>query len=121
MSIDNFGTGYSNMLLLQNLPARELKIDRSFMKDIRDDSKNVKIVSSIIHIAHSMNMNVVAEGIETEEQQRLLTQLGCDALQGSLFSEPVPPQDIDAALGRLPFTHATSGTVAPPVPFDETW
>ncbi|WP_421355250.1 putative bifunctional diguanylate cyclase/phosphodiesterase [Pseudocitrobacter faecalis] len=116
VSIDNFGTGYSNMLLLQNLPARELKIDRSFMKDMRDDSKNVKIVSSIIHIAHSMNMNVVAEGVETEDQQRLLTQLGCDALQGSFFSEPLPPQDIDAALSRMPFNITTTSSVAPPIP-----
>lgn len=116
VSIDNFGTGYSNMLLLQNLPARELKIDRSFMKDMRDDSKNVKIVSSIIHIAHSMNMNVVAEGVETEDQQRLLTQLGCDALQGSFFSEPLPPQDIDAALSQMPFNITTMSSVAPPIP-----
>ncbi|WP_411914237.1 EAL domain-containing protein [Pseudocitrobacter cyperus] len=116
VSIDNFGTGYSNMLLLQTLPARELKIDRSFIKDIRDDSKNVKIVSSIIHIAHSMNMNVVADGIETEEQQRLLTQLGCDALQGSLFCEALPPQDIEAALSRMPFNSRAANTATAPIP-----
>lgn len=115
VSIDNFGTGYSNMLTLQNLPARELKIDRSFMKDIREGSKNVKIVSSMIHIAHAMNMNVVAEGIETEEQQRLLASLGCDALQGAFFGEPVPAQEIDAALGRMPFTSTGLSTVVPPV------
>jgi diguanylate cyclase (GGDEF) domain len=115
MSIDNFGTGYSNMLTLQNLPARELKIDKSFMKDIRENSKNVKIVSSMIDIAHSMNMNVVAEGIENEEQQRLLTRLGCDALQGALFSEPVPPADIELTLSRMPFNITSVSTLAPPI------
>lgn len=114
VSIDNFGTGYSNMLTLQNLPARELKIDKSFMKDIRENSKNVKIVSSMIDIAHSMNMNVVAEGIENEEQQRLLTRLGCDALQGTYFCDPLAPADIEVTLSRMPCNIASPSTA--PVP-----
>ncbi len=76
VAIDDFGTGYSNMLMLKKLPATELKIDKSFVKDIRDNSRNVKIVSTIIDIAHSMNMHVVAEGIETQEQHALLTHPG---------------------------------------------
>lgn len=94
VSIDDFGTGYSNMLMLKNLPARELKIDKSFIRDLHDNNKNVRIVATIIDIAHAMNMKVVAEGIETEEQQRLLTSLGCGVLQGFLFSQAVPPEHI---------------------------
>lgn len=94
VSIDDFGTGYSNMLMLKNLPARELKIDKSFIRDLHDNNKNVRIVATIIDIAHAMNMKVVAEGIETEEQQRLLTSLGCGVLQGFLFSQAVPPEQL---------------------------
>lgn len=101
VSIDDFGTGYSNMLTLKNLPARELKIDKSFVRDIRDNSKNVKIVSTIIDIAHSMNMNVVAEGIETQDQQQLLTSLGCGYLQGFLFAKALPAKEIPQLLATL--------------------
>ncbi|NLR52533.1 EAL domain-containing protein [Citrobacter freundii] len=94
VSIDDFGTGYSNILMLKSLPARELKIDRVFVKDINENSKNTKIVSTIIDIAHSMNMQVVAEGIETQEQEILLTQMGCGVLQGFLFAKPLPAHQI---------------------------
>lgn len=101
VSIDDFGTGYSNMLTLKNLPARELKIDKSFVRDIRDNSKNVKIVATIIDIAHSMNMNVVAEGIETQDQQQLLTSLGCGYLQGFLFARALPAKEIPQLLTQI--------------------
>ncbi|MCS2172744.1 EAL domain-containing protein [Scandinavium sp. TWS1a] len=101
VSIDDFGTGYSNMLTLKNLPARELKIDKSFVRDIRDNSKNVKIVATIIDIAHSMNMHVVAEGIETQDQQQLLTSLGCGYLQGFLFSKALPVKEIPQLLAQI--------------------
>jgi diguanylate cyclase (GGDEF)-like protein len=106
VSIDDFGTGYSNMLTLKNLPARELKIDKRVVKDIRENGKNIKIVSAIIDIAHTMNMNVVAEGIETREQQQLLTQMGCGQLQGFLLARPVPAQEIPDLLANLPFRMA---------------
>lgn len=80
--------------MLKSLPARELKIDRIFVKDISENSKNTKIVSTIIDIAHSMNMRVVAEGIETREQELLLTQMGCSMLQGFLFAKPLPAHKI---------------------------
>lgn len=98
VSIDDFGTGYSNILMLKSLPARELKIDRIFVKDISENSKNTKIVSTIIDIAHSMNMSVVAEGIETPEQEELLTQMGCGVLQGFLFAKPLPAHRIHELL-----------------------
>ncbi|MBA4712293.1 MULTISPECIES: bifunctional diguanylate cyclase/phosphodiesterase [Citrobacter] len=94
VSIDDFGTGYSNILMLKSLPARELKIDRIFVKDISENDKNTKIVSTIIDIAHSMNMRVVAEGIETQEQETLLTQMGCGVLQGFLYAKPLPAHKI---------------------------
>ena len=94
VSIDDFGTGYSNILMLKSLPARELKIDRIFVKDISENSKNTKIVSTIIDIAHSMNMRVVAEGIETQEQETLLTQMSCGVLQGFLYAKPLPAHKI---------------------------
>ncbi len=111
VSIDDFGTGYSNMLTLKNLPARELKIDKSFVRDIRDNSKNVKIVATIIDIAHSMNMHVVAEGIETQDQQQLLTSLGCGYLQGFLFSKALPVKEIPQLLAQI--ESAKNITVAP--------
>jgi len=106
VAIDDFGTGYSNMLMLKRLPATELKIDRSFVKDIRDNSRNVKIVSTIIDIAHSMNMHVVAEGIETAEQQALLTNMGCAYLQGFLFARPLPVDKVSALLQQNRFNQA---------------
>ncbi|WP_039056028.1 EAL domain-containing protein [Enterobacter sp. Bisph1] len=106
VAIDDFGTGYSNMLMLKRLPATELKIDRSFVKDIRDNSRNVKIVSTIIDIAHSMNMHVVAEGIETVEQQALLTNMGCAYLQGFLYARPMPVEKVSALLEQNNFHYS---------------
>lgn len=88
------------MLMLKSLPARELKIDRIFIKDINENNKSSKIVSTIIDIAHSMNLRVVAEGIETPEQERLLTQMGCGVLQGFLYAQPIPVQQIPTLLQR---------------------
>ncbi|ESN13468.1 diguanylate cyclase/phosphodiesterase [Enterobacter sp. MGH 24] len=94
VSIDDFGTGYSNLLMLSVLPAKELKIDRSFVTSMLENEKSYKLVETIISIARTMEMNVVAEGIETEEQQAVLTRLGCDYLQGYLFSRPLPADQV---------------------------
>ena len=94
VSIDDFGTGYSNLLMLSVLPANELKIDRSFVTSMLENEKSYKLVETIISIARTMEMNVVAEGIETEEQQAVLTRLGCDYLQGYLFSRPLPAEQV---------------------------
>ncbi|MEZ6874842.1 putative bifunctional diguanylate cyclase/phosphodiesterase [Enterobacter sp. KBR-315C3_2022] len=94
VSIDDFGTGYSNLLMLSVLPAKELKIDKSFISSMLENNKNRKLVETIVNIAKTMEMNVVAEGIETEEQQNILTALGCDYLQGYLFSPPLPAEQI---------------------------
>ncbi|MCB4613215.1 putative bifunctional diguanylate cyclase/phosphodiesterase [Enterobacter asburiae] len=94
VSIDDFGTGYSNLLMLSVLPAKELKIYRSFVTSMLENEKSYKLVETIISIARTMEMNVVAEGIETEEQQAVLTRLGCDYLQGYLFSRPLPAEQV---------------------------
>ncbi|HDR2792680.1 MULTISPECIES: putative bifunctional diguanylate cyclase/phosphodiesterase [Enterobacter] len=94
VSIDDFGTGYSNLLMLSVLPAKELKIDKSFVSSMLENEKSRKLVETIINIARTMEMNVVAEGIETEEQQAALTDLGCDFLQGFLFSRPLPAEQV---------------------------
>ncbi|MFS2221071.1 EAL domain-containing protein [Pantoea sp. B65] len=95
-SIDDFGTGYSSLLYLKRLPASELKIDRAFVNELRADTEDATIVSAIVALAQSLNLKVVAEGVETEEQQAFLTGLGCNTLQGFLLGRPVPPEQIDA-------------------------
>ena len=89
ISIDDFGTGYSSLAYLKHLPVNKLKIDRSFISHITEDSRVQAIVTSVIHLAHSLGMQVVAEGVETQEQLNQLQALDCELLQGFLFSKPV--------------------------------
>ena len=93
-SIDDFGTGYSSLLYLKRLPASELKIDRAFVNELQAKSEDATIVSAIVALAQSLDLKVVAEGVETQEQQAFLTGLGCDTLQGYLLGKPVPPDRI---------------------------
>ena len=90
LSIDDFGTGYSSLAYLKKLPASELKIDQSFIKDMAHNSDDATIVHSIIALAHSLGLKVVAEGIETAEVLEVLGILGCDTAQGSYMSPPLP-------------------------------
>jgi EAL domain-containing protein (putative c-di-GMP-specific phosphodiesterase class I) len=89
VAIDDFGTGFSSLSYLSKLPVDTLKIDRSFVIDMTAGSQELALVSTIINLAHSFNLNVVAEGVETEEQSRLLRLMNCDEMQGYLFSKPV--------------------------------
>ena len=91
-SIDNFGTGYSNMAYLQQLPLYELKIDRSFIQGIPQDSGSVAIVSAVLAMAKHFGLHVVAEGVETREQADFLNNTACDCSQGFLFCRPLPPE-----------------------------
>ena len=93
LSIDDFGTGYSSLSYLKLFPINFLKIDRSFVFNITSDSTDAAIATSIILLAHSMNLKVVAEGVETEEQLELLRQQGCDYVQGFFFSKPVAAEE----------------------------
>ncbi|MGQ9453745.1 MULTISPECIES: putative bifunctional diguanylate cyclase/phosphodiesterase [Leclercia] len=95
-SIDDFGTGYSSLLYLKKLPACELKIDRAFVKDLNGEGDDATIVSAIVALAKTLNLKVVAEGVETQEQQTFLTELGCNTLQGYLLGKPVSAQTIKA-------------------------
>src|SRR6202049_3340407 len=98
VAIDDFGTGYSSLRYLAHLPIDTLKIDRSFVTAMTEDADDMAIVSSIIALAHGLDLNVVAEGVETEEQRKLLRLLRCDQMQGYLFSAPVAKDKLEEIL-----------------------
>ena len=95
VAIDDFGTGYSSMSYLRRFPIDKLKIDRSFICDLARNTDDKSIVRTIISLAHSLRLKVVAEGVETAEQLELLKQFGCDQYQGFLLSPAVPAQQAE--------------------------
>ncbi|TMH52323.1 MAG: EAL domain-containing protein [Betaproteobacteria bacterium] len=99
IAIDDFGTGYSSLGYLAKLPVHSLKIDRSFIITMLKDPAIMTLVSTIISMAHSLRLKVVAEGVDAEEQAKALDRLGCDQLQGYLFSKPLPLDEMTALLG----------------------
>lgn len=98
ISIDDFGSGYSSLSYLKNLPIDVLKIDQSFVRDMTTDPKDAAIVMAIIQLAHSLQLQVKAEGVETEDQLRFLRLLRCDEMQGYLFCRPVPEDAFEQML-----------------------
>jgi diguanylate cyclase (GGDEF)-like protein len=103
LSIDDFGTGYSSLSYLRRLPAQQLKIDRSFVNDLESSRDARAIVDAVVHLAHALDLKVVAEGVETSGQRDILLELGCDELQGYYFARPMPAADLLAwALRRAP-------------------
>jgi len=96
IAIDDFGTGFSSLSYLARLPVDTLKIDRSFVRDMTAGEQGLVLVSSIINLAHSLKLNVVAEGVETEEQSTLLRSLKCNEMQGYLLGKPVPSEIFEA-------------------------
>lgn len=103
IAIDDFGTGFSSLGYLAKLPVDTLKIDRSFVIDMTAGPQGLALVSTIISLAHALKLKVVAEGVETEEQARLLRLLNCDDMQGYLFSKPIPRETLESLhLARSP-------------------
>jgi diguanylate cyclase (GGDEF)-like protein/PAS domain S-box-containing protein len=98
IAIDDFGTGYSSLAYLSRLPVEMLKIDRAFINAMLDDPASATLVQTMISLAHSLSLKVVAEGVETEEQAEMLRRLLCDEMQGYLFSRPLPGEQVDALL-----------------------
>ena len=98
LSIDDFGTGYSSLAYLRNFPINRLKVDRSFISQMHVSSETFEIVRTIITLAHTLGMDVVAEGLETSEQKVLLQSLGCELAQGYLFDKPLDAQTLTAKL-----------------------
>ena len=100
LSIDDFGTGYSSLSYLARFPLDELKIDRAFIKDIEDVPKQLTLIENIINLGKSLNMSVVAEGVETRQQATLLSNLDCNAIQGFHFYKPLPKNELEATLHK---------------------
>jgi len=109
LSIDDFGTGYSSLAYLRDLPAAELKIDRSFVKDVCSNESNRKIVQSTIALAHNLGLKVVAEGIEDDEARRLLSTWKCDVGQGYFFSRPLPADQFATWVAQTPWGRCPDG------------
>jgi EAL domain-containing protein (putative c-di-GMP-specific phosphodiesterase class I) len=99
VAMDDFGTGYSSLSSLGRLPLDSLKVDRSFVVRMTEDPQSTSIVTTIISLAHALDLKVVAEGVETAEQARLLRLLKCDQAQGYLIARPMPAEDVVATLG----------------------
>ena len=100
VAIDDFGTGYSSLGYLAKLPVQTLKIDRSFIITMLNDPDTMMLVQTMISLGHSLRLKVVAEGVDEEDQAKMLRLLRCDQMQGYLYSKPVPFDEMTALLNR---------------------
>ena len=112
LSLDDFGTGYSSLAYLQRLPVHEIKIDRSFVKNMETDESDAKIVKSTIDLGRNLGLQVVAEGVESEEIWNHLAELDCDFIQGYYLSRPLPPDEFSTWLKKF-----DRGEIHIPMPF----
>jgi len=99
LSIDDFGSGYSSLYYLKNLPVDVLKIDRAFIKDLDDpqNRRDIPVITGIIALARSLGLHTVAEGVETHHQRTVIQSLGCEMIQGYLISKPLPCHEFEQA------------------------
>jgi diguanylate cyclase (GGDEF)-like protein len=114
LALDDFGTGYSSLAYLRALPLDEVKIDKSFVLGMGSDRSNLAVVRSIIELAHSLGLSVVAEGVEDEAAAVALEQLGCDAMQGYLIAPPLPPARLETWLSERAAACEQSGAAGGP-------
>jgi len=112
LAIDDFGTGYSSMSVMKQFPIDTLKIDRSFVRDLATNPEDRAIATAIISMGKALGLTVVAEGVETNDQDTFLREHSCDELQGFLFSKPVTPEDITLLLR----SHISSPSLQPELP-----
>jgi EAL domain-containing protein (putative c-di-GMP-specific phosphodiesterase class I) len=114
ISLDDFGTGYSSLAYLHRFPVHSLKVDQSFVHDIRSDRDDAAIVSTVISLARQLNLKALAEGVETEAQLAFLRLRGCDSFQGYLFCRPQAAAEIETVLRNHRSQFAALAPKAPP-------
>jgi EAL domain-containing protein (putative c-di-GMP-specific phosphodiesterase class I) len=102
LAIDDFGTGYSSLSYLKRLPVHAIKIDQAFVNDITSNEESAAIVRAVVGLAHNIKLEVVSEGVETEEQLKILRHMGCDTFQGFLREKPMPQQEFETSMLGLP-------------------
>ncbi len=98
LSVDDFGTGYSSLSYLKRLPINKLKIDQSLVRELPGDEEDAVITKTIIALAHSLNLKVIAEGVETQAQKEFLLESGCEDIQGYFYSKPISRDEMEAFL-----------------------
>jgi EAL domain-containing protein (putative c-di-GMP-specific phosphodiesterase class I) len=114
LAIDDFGTGYSSLSYLKRLPLDILKIDKSFIRGLPDDPHDAAIARAIIALGRSMQLTIIAEGVENQAQQRFLAAEGCEQIQGYIVSLPLPPDEFAATFLRIALSDLSDGTLSKP-------
>ena len=109
LSLDDFGTGYSSLSYLKRFPISTIKVDRSFVSEITSNRDDLEIVRAIVTLGTSLNRKIIAEGVETEEQRKMLADLGCEEIQGYLLSRPLTPEELGDFMARPGRRLKTSG------------